>query len=366
MLFSQSQHIRAAITLTFCLLLCSCVTSPQTDTKNTRQAVLSLERLPQTQPLTVRQPVIGTSSKGPTNITRNLFQDRVGDFWFPNWEGLFRYDGTTFTQYTFPKDDKRQDPFFSACQLSDGHLWFGTLNTGIFIFDGTSFTQMTQAAGLPSNRIYAMTQDKSGHIWIGTDGGVSRYTPSLIAQGTFTHFTTQNGLPGDKVFSILQDKTGKVWFGTHEGVGYFDGITIQSLHFPDGSKMQSGTGQIIESASGDIWLGSYDGLYRYGKAGLTLVSEMHTDYLLEDHNGDLWLSAVDPTFETYTSLLPPMSLYRYDGTTMTKYLTKSEGEDCQVFDLLEDQSGKIWFGTTQGVARFDPRVFPVETIDYFR
>jgi len=40
------------------------------------------------------------SKYGPTSITRNILQDSKGDIWLATWEGIIRYDGTTFTNFT--------------------------------------------------------------------------------------------------------------------------------------------------------------------------------------------------------------------------------------------------------------------------
>ena len=41
-----------------------------------------------------------TTSAGPTRITRNLIQDRKGNIWIASWEGIFKYDGKSFTNIT--------------------------------------------------------------------------------------------------------------------------------------------------------------------------------------------------------------------------------------------------------------------------
>src|SRR5688500_20237675 len=40
------------------------------------------------------------TSHGPNNITRNITQDRNGNIWDASWEGIFRYDGKSFTHIT--------------------------------------------------------------------------------------------------------------------------------------------------------------------------------------------------------------------------------------------------------------------------
>ncbi len=41
-----------------------------------------------------------TTSNGPSSITRNVLQDKKGFIWLATWNGIIRYDGKTFTNFT--------------------------------------------------------------------------------------------------------------------------------------------------------------------------------------------------------------------------------------------------------------------------
>src|SRR5687768_8649227 len=53
------------------------------------------------------------STHGPSNITRNMLQDRNGVYWFASWEGIVRYDGKLFTYVTL-KEGLRRFHVFSV------------------------------------------------------------------------------------------------------------------------------------------------------------------------------------------------------------------------------------------------------------
>ena len=62
--------------------------------------------------------------------------------------------------------------------------------------------------GLAGSNVYCITQDKQGFIWMGTEGGVSRF------DGThFTNFNLEDGLPDIEVLQIFADSRGRVWMG---------------------------------------------------------------------------------------------------------------------------------------------------------
>ncbi|MBK6381117.1 MAG: hypothetical protein IPF72_16115 [Chitinophagaceae bacterium] len=75
---------------------------------------------------------------------------------------------------------------FSLLEDRSGNLWLGTFN-GVSKFDGRTYKQFTEKEGLGNNDIYTMLEDRSGNIWFGTaGGGVSKYNATK-----FRHFTEQ-------------------------------------------------------------------------------------------------------------------------------------------------------------------------------
>lgn len=57
-----------------------------------------------------------------------------------------------------------------GCSLKDksGNIWFGTTGEGVYRYDGKVFTQFTQKDGLCGNGIFFMIEDISGDIWFGS------------------------------------------------------------------------------------------------------------------------------------------------------------------------------------------------------
>ena len=106
----------------------------------------------------------------------------------------------------------------------------------------------------------SILQDREGHLWFGTWGGVSRYDGQ-----TLTTFTTKDGLAHNVVGSILQDREGHLWFGTFGGgLSRYDGQVFQTITRRDGlaSNVVSRT-SVIQDRDGDVWIGTNNGLTRY-------------------------------------------------------------------------------------------------------
>lgn len=300
---------------------------------------------------------------GPQSITRNLVQDKNGHLWFASWEGIVRYDGKTFTNFT-NKDNLRRFHVFSALEDKKGNLWFGTVGAGVYRYNGKTFTNFTTQDGLAGDAVCCITEDKRGNIWVGALGGVSRFDPSasLRAGGkTFHNFSTKDGLVSNDVNSIIEDSNGNIWFGTQGGLCYYNpsaSISPGGKTFTPVNK-QAGVPfinvrSIIEDKTGNIWVGGQDGLYRYDGKNFTQFSKDFIGFLYEDTKGSIWFSAGTPQPRN-------MVLYRYDGRSGPRlgdpYFTKIIVGEGQIFGILEARDGSIWFGTEVGACRYDGKTF---------
>ncbi len=312
------------------------------------------------------------ATTGPHNITRNVLEDRDGNMWLATWEGIIRYDGKQFVNYTL-KESLRQFHVFSVLEDRDGFIWFGTIRGGLYRYDPTAdpssthydpakagrkpFTLYTTYEGLADNMVLCMMQDKDGLIWFGTDDGVSRYDPGMKHEkgsSLFTNFNTADGLCGPSVNSINQDAKGRIWFGTRGGENgdacFYDGKSFTMVTNALGMRF-SNVRMIIEDNKGIIWIGGQDGLYRYDPSTsikssdhlMTNITKDFIGYIYEDKAGTLWLSQ---------SSAEGMSLKRYDGKVSHHIATHG-----QVFGIMEDSKGNIWFGTPGGVVRYDGEIF---------
>ena len=91
----------------------------------------------------------------------------------------------------------------------------------------------TTQAGLPSNNIYSITQDRLGYIWITTDNGLVKYNGY-----SYRVFTSKDGLNSNDIWRISEDNLGNMWvfssYSKHVGyikndkyhIAYQDSITI--------------------------------------------------------------------------------------------------------------------------------------------
>lgn len=305
-----------------------------------------------------------TTSYGPNHITRNINQDSKGNIWIAAFDGVFRYDGTSFTNVTSKISSSR---FFSLLEDSNGNLWFGSIGSGVYRYDGKSFQNLTTKEGLVSNEIVSIYEDETGNIWFGGNYGVSRYNGKSFRNykikgdsifedkmdQPWLNFATKEKLHDGvhEINSIVEDQTGKFWLGTRGNTFVYDGETFTTI--THNGKPFINVRRIIKDRQGDIWLGGYDGLWRYDGNTFTNITKNFVGYIYEDRNGNIWTSSQNTEDRRW-------ALSRYDQKSLSDEQPsvteiKSEYEDNKgmMFGILEANDGSIWFGTLNGVSRYD-------------
>ena len=313
------------------------------------------------------------TSHGPNSITRTIKQDRKGNIWMASWEGVFRYDarlpdgqGKSFTNITSKVSSAR---FFSVLEDRKGNLWFGSIGSGVYYYDGKSFQNFTTNEGLVNNEITCIYEDKAGNIWFGVNGGASRYDgksfrnymmsgESMSEEKTGKTFPNLQR-PPNEVTSIIEDKTGKFWFGTRGNTFVYD------ARLPDGQgkaftivthegKPFRNVRWIIEDKKGNIWLGGPDGLWRNDGSTFTNFTQNFVGYIYEDKKGNIWTSS---------QTAQGWALSRYDEKSLSNSpfikpaVTEVKSNEGMIFGILEAYDGSIWFGTLNGVYRYNGNTF---------
>lgn len=304
---------------------------------------------------------------GPNRVTRNIIQDRNGDLWIAAFDGVFRYDGKTFTKITGKVSSAR---FFSILEDRKGNLWFGSIGSGVYCYDGKSFRHFTTRDGLLNNDVLSIYEDKTGNIWFGTYGGASCYNGKSF-RNYIVNGDAMNEDRTGKTFSyqplygvnaIIEDKAGKFWFATNGDTFVYNEKTF-AVRTHAGRPFKN-VRSILEDKKGNIWLGGKDGLWRYDDGGFTEITSNFTGYIYQDKKGNIWTSSEGgnrrawslPTQDAGDLSDRTWALYRYDAKFLTdkepavKEIISQAGMIC---GIIEANDGSIWFGASDGVHRYD-------------
>jgi signal transduction histidine kinase/ligand-binding sensor domain-containing protein len=215
-----------------------------------------------------------------------------------------------------------------------GAVWVGTSVNGLFRYDGTNFTQIETS----HEQILSIAEDDEGNIWAGTGGGgLDRLRPRVVELET-----TEAGLPSATVRSICQDNAAVMWAVAQNGnlVRRIDG-KWKIITSKDGWSGARAT-CVVSDGEGGVWVGtSYGGLQRWTNGQFSALGRENglggdiIRGLLVDHTGDLWIS-----------LDSPNCLQRlHEG----KFQTFAQPTAGVIRALAEDTAGTIWCGTENGL-----------------
>jgi hypothetical protein len=304
-----------------------------------------------TGPYTESQLKEAATSKVPVSMVRHVKQARNGDILIASYLGVFRYDGTSFTNISSEISSPYFSSFWDVLEDRKGNLWFGTRDSGVYLLPSgqTTFQHFATKDGLASNLALHIYEDKAGNIWV----GASRYDGK-----SFRNFTTKDGFPSNSIRLLLEDKIGRLWFGAQgENMFVYDarlndevgqGKTFTVLKNKDG-KAFNNVWSIIEDKKGNIWFGDVGGLWRYDGSTYTKVSQKGAYDIIEDKNGNIWTTGeVKPYGDWALSLYDGKSLYN-KNPNVTEITAGQSG----FLGLLEANDGSIWFGSFNGVYRYD-------------
>lgn len=268
------------------------------------------------------------------------------------FDGIFRYDGKSFSNIS---SEVSQARFFSILEDRKQNFWFGSIGSGVYYYDGKSFLNYTTKEGLLNNEVGSLYEDKKGRIWLGVSGGVSYFDGisfrNFIIEGdtmkedkTGTIFLQRQAF---EVNSIIEDRFGRLWFATRNNSFVYDGKSFAII--ASGNKRFKNVRTIMEDSQGNIWLAGADGLWRYDGSTYTNFSPKFVGYVMEDKEGNIWTSSENPSGQDWV-------LSRYSAATLSinkPVITQIKTGEGMIFGILEDDRGNIWYGTLNGVHRYD-------------
>ena len=252
-------------------------------------------------------------------------------------------------QYNFRnfsiEDGLEQSQVNVIYQDQKGYIWIGA-NGGLTRFDGKNFKTWTVKDSLPSANILAITQDSKGVLWFScSNAGVVSFDGKI-----FSRYTEENGLSSNDVRSIFEDSKGILWFGTFAGISKFDGKTFQNLELNNGSAGNF-IYSVCEDKTGNLWLGSYGGgLGKYD--GKNVVFFKTSDGLADNYVTHV---AINKKSEVVASTTSGISIF--DGNKFSNIGQQQGLLSFQLNDFAYDGSGNLWMASDYGVTKSDGKTF---------
>ena len=343
----------------------------------------------------------------PGNRIYVILIDRSGVMWLGTDHGLARYrpDTQEFVSFDLPESGAPRPEIYSLMEDRAGRLWVGTRSHGAFVVDSERATArairqegassldtdwvMTiaevqdeiwmgssvsgiiavnsaslkarwithdpaRSTSLPYAMVRALLRDRSGVVWIGGPGWLSRHLPQTSVTTWFTNAGRPDGISDRDVVSVHEVSPSRVWVGTIGG-----GVNI--LDPLQGRVGGLATAPILAMASngGQVYLTGRD-MYRADSDGKALTpisvvaapeAKATVRALLSD--GDFLWCASDTA-----------GLLKLDPRTgaSERLVSRDQLTDQWATVLLPAQDDGLWVGTRNGLNLVDRKTGKVELI----
>lgn len=254
------------------------------------------------------------------------------------------------------EDGLIQSQVRAMIQDHKGYLWLGTQG-GLSKFDGLSFQNFSRAKyeGLEGGFIRALYEDENGIIWIGTASGLSRFDGVNM-----TSYQKDDGMISDEVFAIAGDRAGKIWAGHAGGISVMENGEITRNPYPWPHEGMQANVNCFLLHEDQAYIGTQTGLFELKdnkiiKADLPGIISTSVNAIMIDSQMNLWLGT-------------DFGIHCFNPSrTQVQRFLPAPGPDglpsARVYTLTEDYNGLIWAGTAEGLARYDGRSWKAEDFE---
>ena len=192
--------------------------------------------------------------------------DPNGRVWFAatSQPGLFAgVDGNrNFQVVDIPGGQKSEG--FAVKALPNGDIWYGS-DSGLFLRRNGIWRKYSKADGLAHDGVAAITPGQAGDLWLAYQGphGLTHAVPNGDTY-QFTTITQADGLPSNKVYFSKFDARGRMWVGTDRGVGVSDGKSWVPYRRGEGLAWDDcDLDAFAAEADGSVWIGTAGGLSHF-------------------------------------------------------------------------------------------------------
>lgn len=288
-------------------------------------------------------------------MTEKIYMDKDGGIWIGCKFGGVNYLANRVNKFEkyFPTKKNTAISFKHIREIKEdksGNIWIGSEDAGVSLFDPVKKEFNTKSNLLYKKTLAILPMNKE--VWIGYfKNGLDKINNKM---NSVTHYSARDlELDEESVGALCEDRYGKIWLGSAWGVFVankgdtkFKRMDVFGLNY---------IFDIIEDMEGYIWVATMgNGVFQYnpqnGEAfhfthnGAGTLSSNAVSSVTEDHMGHIW----------FATDRGGICMYNKEKKEFSSYSFKEGLPDDIAYKIVEDKHYNLWFGTNQGLVRFNP------------
>lgn len=293
----------------------------------------------------------------PQNTVDLVTQTSDGYIWIGTYAGLARYDGNKFIHF-----NRSITPAFKINHVTtliedkSGTVWIGTNGGGVVRYAHHAFAGINEINGGGKEFIRTFLYDGNDNILVGTErGGILKMAAD--DEGNLLSVTPYNtaDLPENFLLrTIVRDTLNRILLATDIGLIIIDNGRSRIITTENGLPNNSITTLTVDR-NGDIWAGTQNGLARiHGETVTTYTTSngLTTNAirtLFVDNNNIVWIGTDGGGLNRFTG---PSGRKNFDALTTDDGLVNNF-----IRTIFQDRENNIWIGTRNGLTQIHIRKF---------
>ena len=292
-----------------------------------------------------------------TDALYSVFCDRSGNIWCGSYRHGMTLLSPELNTYTMldPKNGSISYDIVTSVVPDGNRLFVGLDGGGVDIYDSTTGKSRnfnSTNSGLAGNNVVSMIKD-GGKLWIGV------YTKGIaqmdISSGSISSKEVP-GEPGQKIWTMIDDRNGKIWIG---------GVNISILDKTNGNfdtphDLKNLNVQSLSITGNHIWAATRNsGLIKIDRASHRILARYSDSpssnacalgsaiitFAACDSHGHVWFTCNGEELQR----LDP------NDNTVETFGSHSGMAQKNIYSMAEGHNGVLWFGSQEGLFRYDPK-----------
>ncbi|HYH13749.1 MAG TPA: two-component regulator propeller domain-containing protein, partial [Flavisolibacter sp.] len=305
-----------------------------------------------------------SQQNGYFNKIAQAFEDRENNIWVATDNGvlLFNPDAQVFSNYDLirPGEPVSHDLVQAIAETRDGRVFVGTWRGGMYVYD-KNLSPIPLPSSLKSRGRNLSVADmqvhtRSGNLWITQEEGrIDVFNPN----SNTTTPVLDSVFKGSTIRQITEDTSGNLWFGTQGG------RLIKWDYKKSGGNPKRGYELVYQAAGvirkvhfdyqGFVWIGTAQhGLFKISVRDNKLIKA----FSIDGQEGErLFANSIkDITYYNDTTLLVAAGCLNIINkkTNQVQFIGTKEGLPSNTLESVQkDKNNIVWMGMTNGISRLN-------------